>query len=88
MVVSLPNLEELYLSGVTLSSSSLINLINLNHSLRKLDLSFNPLGDDSIYSLAQIINTFRRLEYFNLDACHLTERFLKNQLMINSLKSK
>ncbi|XP_075679444.1 tonsoku-like protein [Dermatophagoides pteronyssinus] len=87
MIVSLSNLKELYLSNVSLSSSCLIHLINLNLSLRKLDLSYNPLGDDCVYSIAQIISTFRKLEHFNLSACDLTERFIQNNLLMNSIKN-
>jgi Leucine-rich repeat (LRR) protein len=64
-VGDLPNLEELSLDGNHIQGSELHHLTKLK-KLKKLNLSFNPLGDEWANLLSQL-NTLEELQVVNYD---------------------
>lgn len=87
LLASLSSLEVLNLSGVGFPRAALVDLLNVSPVLRVLNLSYNSLGDEQCYTLAQMIKFCTKLEIIDLTGCDLTKSTVTNRLFIAAVQS-
>lgn len=85
MLSQLLNLQELHMSGCDIDHQFLNSIESFPGQLRVLDLSYNPLGQQSVRKLHELLPPLEYLQTLNLRCCQLKE--LKQDYVNHNLNS-